>query len=138
VARKNVETAVHVDSRSCFNACLTVIQRIHNGHSAYCCTVLSIKTTVLVSPRYFLSIASLTTDITIYNVSHVYILIYIPNSSLARFSTLRADVKVFVGIAFYKTVSFRSCRGFETIPNVYIYIIELGHTLYAEAMPVCS
>jgi hypothetical protein len=46
VARKNVETAVHVDSRSCFNVCLTVIQRIHNGHSAYCCTVRMYTTVV--------------------------------------------------------------------------------------------
>jgi hypothetical protein len=45
---------------------------------------------------------------------------------------------VCVGSAFLKTVSFRSCRGFEIISNEYIYIIELGHTLYAEAMPVCS
>ena len=52
MARKNVETAVHVDSQSCFNVCLTVIQRIHNGYSAYCFTVLSIKTLLSSSRSY--------------------------------------------------------------------------------------
>jgi hypothetical protein len=41
-------------------------------------------------------------------------------------------------VRFTKWSRFVRVEGFETICNVCIHIIELGHTLYAEAMPVCS